>query len=379
MARLSLALVTAVVSAAAVSAKCCTNLTVPVTVSARNGRFNLQPPENNIDVTDFILRLGKRGANYTQQVLEEIYTVSGTYNIAATYCEPAANEPGSVLQVLTHGVGFDRSYWDFPYANYNYSYVNQALAKGYSTFSYDRFGIGESYPGCDAGADPINEVQSWLEIAILEQLTTQLREGGLPGVSARFAKTVHVGHSFGSIQSYALGAARPDLSDGLVLTGFTQVPDYVAYFLYGANFVGVDTIPGLADKYAAGYLAPQNLTGVQQNFFASENFDPAVLEAAYKVGQPVTYGELLTLGAPAGVPSAFEGPVLIITGDYDIPFCGGNCTTPDSTFLDVSASLLKNSSHFETFVVPESGHGLNLEYTWPTTYGKILDFLQAQV
>ncbi|KXJ92017.1 Alpha/Beta hydrolase protein [Microdochium bolleyi] len=372
MARFSLLALLATAYATAVTAKSCTNVTVPVTVSARNGRFDLQPPSNNIDVTDFILKLGRRGANYTQ----EMYTVSGTYKIAATYCEPKANHQGSVLQVLTHGVGFDRSYWDFPYNNYNYSYVNQALARGYSTFSYDRFGIGQSQHG-----NPIDVVQSWLEIAILEELTTLLRKGKISGIAAKKpAKVVHVGHSFGSIQSYALAAARPELSDGLVLTGFTQVADYVPWFLFGANFVGVNTLPALAGKYTQpGYIAPQNMSGVHQNFFAPDNFDPKILKTAYALGQPVTYGELLTLGAPASVKSGFTGPVLVITGDYDLPFCGGNCTMPGSTLLENSKPLLSKSSHFETFVVPESGHGLNFEYSWPTTYGKILGFLDAQI
>lgn len=65
--------------------------------------------------------------------------------------------------------------------------------------------------------------------------------------------------------------------------------------------------------------------------------------------------------------------------DYDVPFCGGNCTMGNSSFLDVSASLLKKASPFEAFVVPKAGHGLNLEYSWPTTYGKILHFLGKHV
>lgn len=51
----------------------------------------------------------------------------------------------------------------------------------------------------------------------------------------------------------------------------------------------------------------------------------------------------------------------------------------NSSFLDVSASLLKKASPFEAFVVPKAGHGLNLEYSWPTTYGKILHFLGKHV
>jgi hypothetical protein len=54
--------------------------------------------------------------------------------------------------------------------------------------------------------------------------------------------------------------------------------------------------------------------GVQINFFSEGDFDPALLEVAFEKGQPVTPGELLTLGAPAGVNNTYTGPVQIITG-----------------------------------------------------------------
>ena len=44
---------------------------------------------------------------------------------------------------MTHGIGFTRTYWDVPFNNYNYSYVCDAVDHyGYSTFTYDRLGIG---------------------------------------------------------------------------------------------------------------------------------------------------------------------------------------------------------------------------------------------
>lgn len=120
--------------------------------------------------------------------------VSGNYSIAAQYCTP---DSGLVkgLQILTHGVGFDRSYWDLPINNYNYSYVAQALERGYSTFAYDRLGIGQSSHG-----EPLNEIQSTLEVAALRALTTGLRDLTLPGIVDSYSKIFHVGHSFGSIQ-----------------------------------------------------------------------------------------------------------------------------------------------------------------------------------
>ena len=96
------------------SARQCKNLTVPVDISARNGNFNQKITETDIEVTNFILNQTQNGHNYSMEALDGYNTIAGTYNIAATYCEPD-NGPANVLQVLTHGIGFDRSYWDVPF------------------------------------------------------------------------------------------------------------------------------------------------------------------------------------------------------------------------------------------------------------------------
>lgn len=93
--------------ASVASAAHCQNLTIPVSISARNGVFNLANPTTNIDSIDFSLDLSRQGHNYTNEILTGYNTVSGDYEIAATYCEPDTG-PGKVLQLLTHGIGFDR-------------------------------------------------------------------------------------------------------------------------------------------------------------------------------------------------------------------------------------------------------------------------------
>lgn len=96
------------------SASVCHNLTVPVTISARNGKYDQAKltPQSNIDVTNYILLQSRQGTNYSQEALQGYQTVSGTYNIAATYCAPDSGS--NIVQVLTHGIGFDRTYWNNP-------------------------------------------------------------------------------------------------------------------------------------------------------------------------------------------------------------------------------------------------------------------------
>jgi len=87
----------------------CQNLTIPISVSARNGLFDVPNPNTTIDATNFALRMSRQGHNYTDEALTGYHTVSGDYSIGATYCEPD-DGAGDTLQVLTHGIGFDRAY-----------------------------------------------------------------------------------------------------------------------------------------------------------------------------------------------------------------------------------------------------------------------------
>jgi len=209
-------------------------------------------------------------------------------------------------------VTLDRSYWDIPVQNYNYSYVKAAVDDyGFSTFTWDLVGIGGSQRG-----DAVNELQSNLQLATLAALTKALRSGTIPGVG-RFAKIVHIGHSYGSIQTYSLSVLDPSASDALILTGFSQSGVGLTAFALGGNFVAASTRASLS-SYAPGYLAFGTTTGVQTAFFGPRNFDPAMLEYAFAGGQPATVGEMLTLGTLEGEPSNFKGPVLVISGRESI-------------------------------------------------------------
>ena len=93
------------------AAKQCTNMTVPVTISARNGIFDIAIPQTNLDATTFIQNLTRQGQNFSEVALSGYATTSGTYNISAQFCVPSAgNVSNPTVQVLTHGVGFDKTW-----------------------------------------------------------------------------------------------------------------------------------------------------------------------------------------------------------------------------------------------------------------------------
>lgn len=329
-------------------------------------------------------------------------------------------------------------YWDLSYDNYNYSYVNVALEAGYSTLAIDRFGIGNSTHG-----DPFNEVQTLAEVEALNEVTKKLRAGSIKEINCTFEKVVHVGHSFGSVQSYWLSALYPNNTDGVVLTGYSGAGQFLPYIVAGWNLhsarlnqpfrlgnasstavqtlaqqygVKSDIVPGLTEilnkigvdvdtdevwnyiatteildlsngynatvfpyNYPSGYFASSDLTTLQYAFLFPDQYDVGLALEGEKTKQPVTAGELLTIGtAPASSP--FTGPVLVITGQHDVPFCGGNCygTAQGIDAANIPAGVTAAypaASVFEAYIQPNTGHGLNFHYNATAGYQVIQDFL----
>lgn len=331
-----------------------------------------------------------------------------------------------------------RRYWDLSFNNYNYSYVETAVNCGYSTLAIDRLGIGNSSHG-----DPLNTIQARAEVEALNSITTQLRSGKIEGIDHAFDKVIHVGHSFGSIQSYWLSSLYPDNTDGIVLTGWSANGSFLpttigAWNLHVARLnqplrfgdqpndairkefqeyssgdalvrglqtllrgqginlstqeiwneiatteVG-DLIHGYNEtvqtlNYPNGYLVPSDLTGNQFVFLLPKFFDLALGLVAEATKQPVTLGELLTIGTSPSSTS-FSGPVFVITGEQDQPFCGGDCyaTGTDAPNIPAEAApLFPNAKPFETYIQPNTGHGINAHYNSTASYEVVQNWLKA--
>lgn len=158
---------------------------------------NFEVPTNQSQVTETFLKMATSGSPFMQEIMGGMQSVNGTYKIGATLCTPANNTKPDQVQILTHGVGFDRYYWDFAPG---YSWVDVAAQYNHATFFYDRLGVGKSEK-----ADALNVVQAPLEVEIAHQLITQLKSGKF----GNFSKVVGVGHSFGSIITQAITSQYP--------------------------------------------------------------------------------------------------------------------------------------------------------------------------
>jgi len=282
----------------------------------------------------------------------------------------------------------------------------------YATFSYDRLGIGNSSHG-----EPLNEIQSFIEVETLAQLTRMLRNGSFPGINYTPKKVVHVGHSFGSAQTYSLANLYPNITDGIVLTGFSMNASFVNLFAAGGNFqqanlneplrfssitgtqvqnrlnmyagnvvdlfapIDITTLPK-PQNLPNGYLISSNTEADKYLFLKPHYYDPDILRLAERTKQPVTLGELLTLGSVT-LMNNFAGPVLVIAGDADLPYCGSNCTATGGVAPSLQAEVSKNfpsvsAANFSSYVQPNTGHGINLHYNATGAYSVINAFLASK-
>jgi pimeloyl-ACP methyl ester carboxylesterase len=265
-------------------------------------------------------------------------------SIKRTYCARALS--GLKLTIT--------SYWDLSYNNYNYSYVKVANAAGYSTLAIDRLGIGNSSHG-----DPINEIQAQLEVEALNAVTTLLRAGQIPEITNHYNKIIHVGHSFGSIQSYWLSALYPNNTDGLVLTGFSV----------NGTFLPSQTVPAwnlhsarLNQPLRFGDAPNNKLQSVFNGWLRNSNLIQALQRLLKSVGIAASTDDLWNDIATTEVGDIISG--WNVTGEQRLNYPNGYTTHSD---------LTANQFVFLRYGSYDIGLGVVTEQTkQPVTIGELL-------
>ena len=313
-------LVAALLPLSATATFSCRNFIVPVEVTAPS--FEVAFPEftNQLESVAFLLELTSTSSSSSgsTSLFKGHPNVTSTFNISARYCSPSnlgsSNKNAKTVQVLTHGLGFDKSYWSFESMDSDYNYNKYATGAGYSTLSYDRLGTGESsFP------DPYNIVQAPMELAVLTTLTEMLREGTLckENPIPKPERVLHIGHSFGSFLTNALVAAAPTLSDGIVLTGYSTKSAGEAQWLVSTLFHQAKYDQARFSKLSSGYVTWGGTLANQYGFFYYPNFNNSVLEAAEAAKSPFTIGEMITGTLVNSSAPAFKGPVMVSTTQKD--------------------------------------------------------------
>ncbi|KAM7183617.1 hypothetical protein V8F20_012556 [Naviculisporaceae sp. PSN 640] len=380
----------------------CIDIQVPVKIATTATKW-LQPRvDNTIDAAEWVLNF----TTWTSPADRAIGTINinQTFKISGKLCLPQSPGPRSkILHLATHGVGFDKRYWDVEINPKEYSYVESVLSAGYSIFTYDRLGTGLSDK-----PDAYDIVQTSVQIEILKQLTILARSGKLVSSSKRITKStpaldkflpekiIQVGHSFGSITVAGLisqegqtsETTTPALADGAILTGFLiSDPIKAAQIGMGPGVAGwgfeharsFDPV-AFADR-RSGYLVQATKSSVHVNFFKQSKgkggFEPRLLDYSYKTRQPNTVGEFVSFPSiVAGLQAnrKFTGPIQFMIGEHDYAFCRGDCKgTYDVGWL--KQTLYPESKEVQVYLQPGTGHGLTFGRNASEGYNVSLGFL----
>jgi alpha-beta hydrolase superfamily lysophospholipase len=281
-------------------------------------------------------------------------------------CYRGSRVPATV-QLLVHGATYNHLYWDFPYGNGYYSYVDAATLAGYATFDVDRIGDdSSSHP-------PSSELDLAAGAVALHDAVTALRTGAVDGHP--FQHVIMVGHSVGSVEAW-IEAARYHDVDAVIITGALHQlnPDLAA-------LAQADVYPAVDDpKFADSGLDPGYLTtrpGTREAlFYDPATANPAVVALDEADKDTSTVGELDGLLSLESEPlseqpsSQINVPVLVVVGADDNIFCTGvtayNCASAASV-QSYESQYYPAAARLRVVVIPDTGHDLALSTTAPFT------------
>lgn len=208
----------------------------------------------------------------------------------------------------------------------------------------------------------------------LARLNQPLRFGD-QSVSRTKTNTAWLGQNVISILQSALSAVGINLSSSNIWQEIatTEVGDIIN----GWNA----TVAPVAQNLPTGYLTWSDLTSNIFAFLYPGYFDVGAAVYAESTKQPVTLGEVFTLGNGAPATSPLTGPALVLTGRQDTIYCecfrpatlrdhtdfsgGGDCLATGGAAASIPAGVgaaFPNVSKFEAYIHPNTGHGINFHY-----------------
>ncbi len=281
-------------------------------------------------------------------------------HLHAELCIPAG---ATTVQVLVPGATYNNIYWDFPFQPSTYSYVRAVNAAGYATLALDRLGTGSS-------SHPLSlTVTATLEAATVHQAIQAIRAGQVG--AQPFTNVILVGHSLGSIISIIESATYHDV-DGVIITGLTHRINAIRVAL---AFGTLSLYPALLDPAFAGqnldlgYLTTR--PGTRGGLFHSIT-DPvpeviAVDEQTKDLVATTEVPDGILLGATLPLSRNIQAPVLVVVGGQDTLFCGllaTNCSR-SASLLAAEGPYYGTAAELEAFVLPTSGHDVNLARNTP--------------
>jgi pimeloyl-ACP methyl ester carboxylesterase len=284
-------------------------------------------------------------------------------------CNPLRG-PSHAVQLLLHGGTYGHLYWDWPQQPSLYSAVRYFSMAGYSTFNIDRIGSGSS------SHPPSSDISFASNAYVVHELVGRLKAGAIGGFS--FRRVILVGHSLGSYIAIIEAGTYQDV-DGVVLTGYLHQTNPNGIALFQSEIIPANTDPsGRFSSLDSGYLT--TAPGTRGSLFYYEPgiySDPTVIAEDEQTKETMTTGEIASAATPPD-SALIKVPVLEVVGQQDAIFCGSgavDCSSNTSVYQEESP-YFSPGARLQVYVIPNTGHDLNLHLTAPQTYATIIGWSQ---
>ncbi|KAL9050729.1 MAG: hypothetical protein Q9162_006469 [Coniocarpon cinnabarinum] len=347
----------------------CELLTIPVNITTNATKFDLDPT-SQAEVTQIIQDLASVNSTFVAEHTVGTQIVSGIFNIGAQLCHPSTSTDAKkgAIQLLTHGLGLNRHYWDVARG---YSYVDAATKAGYATLSYDRIGVGASeHP------DGINTVQSSLGVEVLHALITHLKAGKV--TDTVYDHVACVAHSYGSVLQARHDALYPADCAAIIATGISDTMDALPDTLLSEDLTIASHIIASFEDLSNAYTIAPSPVSFQQSLLLYPFFEEKIADASFEAVRDVwALGDVLTLNGDTVPAKEVTAPVLVLDGLRDFTACGGDCTQPYDRAEGYSWMIYPGASKRRTVLVPEVGHGINLQSNAGSAFESMLAFLKG--
>jgi len=296
--------------------------------------------------------------------------VSGSY-MAGQLCQPAGGS--DLVMVLVPGATYNSTYWNFPYDPSVYNFRLAMNNAGYATMTVDRLGTGQS-------SKPLSTTLTSEDQALaVHEVIQALRTGQLGGQA--FPTVVIGGHSLGSTITIYEAATYHDVN-GVLLTGISHHPNLTGLAALLATLYPAPLDP----KFAGSGLDPGYLTTEpgtrKQDFDAPDNPDPGVVSTDEATKDVFSATEAPDALAAILLPytTSINVPVLLADGQDDPIMCGlgaDDCSTAASLAAD-EAPYFSPAAELQTYVLPGSGHDINLAPNTQLYQQAVLSWLAAE-
>lgn len=86
----------------------CIQMEVPLSINATNYFYDLPRVDSNIDAVDFVWNITTWSHGDVSTHITGVNPINTTLTINAKLCVPPHGEKSDILQIATHGIGFDQ-------------------------------------------------------------------------------------------------------------------------------------------------------------------------------------------------------------------------------------------------------------------------------